>query len=126
TLGLSHRFAAAPTALKPALRYQPRKGVDTSGFSWVMHNVQPWGPDASLQTVSDRWRHPGHRIIDQIDRDLARGMSADMKVAALLTKATMHNYEGEPVRALEVLGQARTQVEADDALAEQWLFTVVY
>ena len=44
----------------------------------------------------------------------------------LITKAMFFNYEGEPKRAYEVLEQARSVVEKDDALAEKALYTLIY
>jgi hypothetical protein len=123
----SNWFEPAPFAPKPGLQYHPRKQVDTSGYSLVIQKVQAWGPEASLQKVSDCWDRAGFRVLAQIDRDLDKGgMSADEKTAALIAKATVSNYEGEPTRALAVLEKLRANIENNDTLAEKWLSTIIY
>ena len=79
--------------------------MDTSGFSWVANNLKPWWPTATLEEIRNIWQQPGRRIIGTIDADLADGgLSDDMRLAALITKATLFNYEGEPIRADETPG----------------------
>lgn len=118
---------ASSSAVKPGLRYQPRRPVDTSGYNCVVNNITPWPPSASLEDVSERWQHAGSRTIALIDRDLAkRGLSEDKKLEGLIVKATVFNYDGAPIRAGELLQQTRARVEQDDALAEKWLFTLIF
>ena len=127
-MNYSRTWFASPVVTKPALlTYQPRRQVDTSGYRWVVNKVTPWSPTASLEEVSKSWQGAGARLIEEIDRDLAKGgISDDMRLAALVTKATIFNYEGTPIRAGEILEQTRARVEGEDGLAEKWLFTIIY
>jgi hypothetical protein len=69
----------------------------------------------------------GYRKIGQIDQDLAQEPPPDDKlVNLLLNKATYYNYEGEPEKAYELMEQARGLAEGRDALAEEWLYTIIY
>ena len=44
----------------------------------------------------------------------------------MITKATLLNAEGEPERSYHVLEEARSLVEAEDRLAQRWLYTLIY
>ena len=48
------------------------------------------------------------------------------RIVLTLMKAGLFLYEGEPDRAANVLDEARTWLESHDAMAEQWLYTVIY
>src|SRR5262249_46145751 len=109
------------------LAYQERRAMDTGGFNAVLQMLKPWPPSASLQEIADAFRRVGYRDIDQLDRSLARPELPDQrKIVLLLMKAALFNYEGEPNRAYRVLDEARSWLESRDALAEQWLYGVIY
>ena len=120
-------FAAPPPPENPRLQYQPRRpNGDPSGYSVVAPNVK-WPRDASLKEVSEVWKRIGFNLVAQLDEKLAQpDMAAETRIPALLIKASLFNYEGEPARAYEILAELRTRVEADDLHAEEWLFTVIY
>lgn len=112
---------------RSALPYQPRKQVDTAGYHYVLANQTPWKPDASLQQIADAWRQPGYRILEGLDRYRADNqLPPELDVHPLITKAGLLNYEGEPEKAYEVLKTIRSLVDSTDALATEWLYTVVY
>jgi hypothetical protein len=120
-------FAAAPSGPKPGLQYQPRGPVDVSGYKVFLQHLEPWSGDASADEIAKIWEKAGYRLIERIDRDvLANPLSDDHRVMAIFDKATLFNYEGEPKRGYEVLTQLRAEIEADDAVAEKFLFTIIY
>jgi hypothetical protein len=125
------RVAAGPDWLTfqhtPSLNYKPRRTMDMSGFSAVLAHLQPWPPNASLEEVSQSWERVGYRDMDVIDRDLAGPDQSDLfKIRALSMKAAFAHYEGEAKQAYDILEQVRPLVESKDALAEDWLYTIIY
>ncbi len=116
-----------PPASCRSSNFQPRKPLDTSGFGLIMHNLKPWGPNASLEEVADAWRGRGYRGMEEVDHILATTDPCDeSKVQLLLAKVILANYEGEPRLALKDLDDMRSFVENDPGLAEEWLYTVIY
>jgi FG-GAP-like repeat/ASPIC and UnbV len=127
------RLRSASRSLSPArsapATFEPRVGVDTSGFGPLVSSLEPWKPDASLQTIAERWKGAGLKAISKVDEPLraARSAGDSMKtVNFLIMQAMFHDSEGEPKRAYEVLEEARSMLKKDDVLARRWLYTVVY
>jgi hypothetical protein len=111
----------------PTFRYQPRKALEAGGFFTLAAGVRPWPATATLDRISDSWHRAGHKQIEALTEALAQpGISSQQKLQALLRKATLCNSEGEPLQAYEACVQARSLVEGDQTLAEQWLFTIIY
>jgi hypothetical protein len=117
-----------PAPNRPSLNYQPRQPfVDTGGFTIVLDKIKPWRPDAPLDVVAESWKNVGYQNIAQIDEVLARIEMRNVNRAnLLLMKARFCNFEGQPRKAYQALAEARTLIEADDALAEKVLFSVIY
>lgn len=112
---------------RPRLDYKPRVPGDTSGFMVATQKVDPWPADASLEEVGRAWRGLGYRIIKEADRGEAdTGELYGDDVPRLLAIASLYNYEGEPIRAYEALVRLRARVEADDELAQEWLYSIIY
>jgi hypothetical protein len=113
---------------RASLHYQPRSSVvDSSGYNAIASGIPRWDDNASLETIADCWRRPGLRILESLDRDLAgRNLSAYDRIGVLITRAMLFNSEGEARRAYQALEEARSQVEADDRLAQSHLFTIIY
>src|ERR1700730_1807829 len=95
----------SPTTTQPKepkqLAYRPRQPLETSGAGGVFAYLAPSGPSASLQEISDSWRKGLPLALAIIDRDLAE--ESPPVVPAHLAKATLHQAEGNPARAYEVL-----------------------
>ncbi|MGO9924297.1 MAG: CRTAC1 family protein [Isosphaeraceae bacterium] len=126
-LTYSRGSAALRRARKAKIAYQPRKAMDTGGFTALLPRLAPWPPTASLLEVSNSFRGAGHANIAQLDKILAHPEVPDeRKIVYLLMKAALYNYEAEPARALEVLEQTRSWLEGRDAVAAQWLYSVIY
>ena len=123
--GLHARPAAA--VARSELSFEPRRTLDSSGFDSVRGSLPRWKPDSTLAEISQIWQGIGHRSIAVIDQTLANPAvtNAD-RVMLMVTKATFLNYEAEPDRAYEVLGQVRSVLEQDDALAHDALYTVIF
>jgi hypothetical protein len=116
------------TAIKRTpVPYQPRKDVDTSGYGTILNNFGPWKPDSSLKELADLWRNPGRRGLALIDQQVAQNMpSGTARINALVIKASMFNWEGEPNQALKVLEEARALVEAEPLLASECLYSIIF
>ncbi len=109
------------------LAYREKQSMDTGGFMTVLPMLKPWPPSASLAEIGEAFRRVGYRDIEQLDRMIAApGLPDSRKIVLMLVKASLFNYEGEPVRADRVLEEARTWLESHDDLAEQWLYSLIY
>jgi hypothetical protein len=108
-------------------KYKPRKpgALDLSGFAFVRAAIEPPPPGASLADISRAWQGIGLQLAEKLDQNTA-GLSDDKKIARLLKKVTLLNYEGQAKAAYELLEQVRSLVESDEALARDWLFTIIY
>ncbi len=118
------------TSRSPQVRkiaYQPRKAMDTGGFNALLPMLRRWAPTASLEEISNSFRGAGHANIAQLDKILTQPELPDeRRILYLLIKASLYNYEAEPAKALEVLAEARSWLQGRDAIAAQWLYSVIY
>jgi hypothetical protein len=93
----------------------------------VHAKIKPWQPDASLDVVAESWKGVGYKHVAQIDVDLARGeLSNGQRANLLVMKARFLSYEGQSRKAYQALAEARTLIEADDAVAEEALYSLIY
>jgi FG-GAP-like repeat/ASPIC and UnbV len=124
-------FAAAkatPSSLGLRPGYEPRsENLDTSGFTTLMWSVPDWGPNSSLEEISNVWRGAADRAIADADR-----LSADtsqpeaVRVTFLMRMVCLLNSQGQTEKAYQVLQQVRAIVEPKEALAPNGLATVIY
>jgi hypothetical protein len=119
---------AAPPPRRPAILYQPRTpDADANVIGVLSSRIPPWGRDASLEQIADLWRRPGYRVMESVDQSLARqDLPEYERIESLLTKAMLLNTEGEARQAYQALQEARSRVEADEALARLYLYTIIY
>jgi len=109
--------------------YEPRKVIDSSGYSLVAARVTPWSVNASLDSIASSWQSGGYRLLADLNTfyDRNKGsMSLESQNFCLLQKAALLNYEGEAEKAYTVLADARTLAASDPELAMHWLYTVIY
>ncbi len=108
--------------------YDPRLSIiDTSGFLIISSLLPAWKPEATLEEISDIWRGAGYRAIADIDKRLAEPAHKDQdRVADLLLKAALFNYEGEPEKSYRVLEDLRSFIGRDQRLAGPMLASVIY
>jgi hypothetical protein len=112
---------------RPKLQYRPRFSADLSGYPVILQEVKPWPAAATLEEVGAAWEGVGHRAIAALDRRLAEpNLPVDTRFDGLFRKAFLHGYEGQSVEAYKTLEQIRSLVEADNRLAEESLYTVIY
>lgn len=115
------------TAARTRLDYLPRQPLDISGFETVKTLLPAWGPDASLETVSEAWKGAATRGIEQIDEQLSDARLDDnARYQLLFTKASLRNYLGDPENAYAALAGLRGEVEASNFWARQMLFSLIY
>ncbi|HEV3118234.1 MAG TPA: CRTAC1 family protein, partial [Gemmataceae bacterium] len=77
--------------------------------------------------INQVWQRIGYRGIETLDRDLPGSKSSEgQKIPLWIKKATLLNFEGEAREAYKVLEETRSHVEANDDLAAEWLYTVIY
>ncbi|HLJ94691.1 MAG TPA: hypothetical protein VKU02_16005, partial [Gemmataceae bacterium] len=112
-------------SLHPQL-YQPRQPLDTSGAALGFKLLMPWKDPTSLEEIRDAWGNLGRRSLAQVDAALRRGLADGDRCPALLFKASMFMYEGDPKRAYQVLQEARSLAESSPGLAKEWLSTFVF
>jgi hypothetical protein len=117
------------TGSRRAISFRPHEAIDVSGFSVVGPSLQPWKSDASLETIGESWKRAGYRLGEMLAKTLddARKRKDPREIVALLmTKAQIFNYEGEPDRSYEIAQEARSLAEANDHVASEWLYTIIY
>jgi hypothetical protein len=109
------------------LNYQPRKGVDFSGFD-ALQSLRPrWGDTATLDEVSRASDKLGYGLAQMLDRDAANNrLTPELSMDWLLLKSLAMNFEGKPREAYRILQEARAKAQADPSLAQQWLFTFIF
>jgi hypothetical protein len=111
----------------PSLKYKPRMPIDSSGYGIVTSGVKRWSPSASLEEIAAAYRNVGAGIHRWLDQQLADPLLPDrLRVQGRVMRASLLNYEGEPARAYETLSETRTAIGADDGIAEEWLYTVIF
>jgi hypothetical protein len=107
--------------------YCERRAGDTAGFQAVLAALEPWPPSASFEQVSDSFRTAVSRSLERIDQALARpGITDDYRVVLMLMKSSLFNYNGDVIRAYQVLNEARSLLADNDPLAHKWLYTLIY
>ncbi|HVC97967.1 MAG TPA: hypothetical protein VND64_30125, partial [Pirellulales bacterium] len=108
------------------LSYQARRDVDISGLKSISFERIRWDADTSLEEIARVWRRAGYQNIEAIDEILAHMRPSDKSQLDLMRqKAALFNFEGEPIRAYEVLEHLRSLVESNDPWAMSWLYSVV-
>ncbi len=113
--------------LRARLAYQERKPLDTGGFLALLTMVDAWLPSATLDQVRDSFGHAGHRAITKLEQAIDRADTSEQrKIVLTFIKASMFNYEGDPGQAYEVAARLRATLETHDALAQEWLYLVIY
>ncbi len=111
----------------PTLIDEPRKPLDTSGFSVVVRSLKPWAPGASLDEIAEAWRNVGERTIARVDRHIAEHPLAPRdRVPMLLTRASLYHSEGQPARAGKILDEARSLLAKEPERSSILLSSVVY
>jgi hypothetical protein len=124
---LVHNLRAPVSGEVRALRYSPRKLIDTSGYQRILKSLKPWPSTASLEAISAVWKDVGREAMAAIDDELAQpDLPPDQRMRDLIAKAALRCYEGQSVKAYEVLERAGSVAEADDGVAQDWLYTVIY
>jgi hypothetical protein len=125
--GYSRGSTSRPTFERRPRKYQEKKPLDTSGFTAVLPTLERWSPSSTLKEVAQVMRGAGYRNIERIDKQLAQpGFPDNRKIVFMLAKAALFHYENNATRADEVLAETRAWLDDKDALAEQWLYSVIY
>ena len=123
----SRSSAGSRAANRHSVHFQEKKRIDTGGFTAVLPYLDPWPPTASLEEISHYFERVGFRNIDKIDKILVQpGFPDDQKIVYTLAKASLFNYEAEPGRAYDVLETARAWLDDREALARQWMGSVIF
>jgi hypothetical protein len=108
-------------------RFKPRRPFDAGGYSLVTEKIQSWDSTASLKEVSEVWERAAEESVHDIDRILSSDDSlTESLVGVTVMRAALFNYQGQAAKALEVLSELRSRVEADQTLATESLYTLIY
>lgn len=111
---------------KKGLRYKPYETVDTGGVMFAFMGLKPWKDPTSLAEVQAAFDRIGYRIAERIEGDLAKNPSAEAAVKYMLAQASLLLYEGDAIKAYEVLCNARRRAIASDPVSAQWLYTIIF
>jgi hypothetical protein len=113
-------------ATRRALKYQPRRDMDSSGFFQSLAHCR-WTTTATLKEIAENWRTVGARMTEELDKALPPpGRSDSHRLLILLSKVNVLNFEGKADQAYELLERTRSWVETGDELAELGLYTVIF
>src|SRR5438874_2672598 len=130
--GLLGYYSVRParTSLEPSvpkrIAYHPREPGDTSGFQVVLTSVPEPSDYTSLEEIRQAYAELGYRRIKKLDAAVATGVSPEMELKVLFTKALLYAYEGDAREVCRLLKQARNRVVSSDELAEKWLYSVIF
>ena len=114
-------------AASSLLNYKPRMPIDSSGYSFMSAKLKPWSRAASLEEIADAYRNIGHKLIRSVDEQLADPtIPSQFRIQSQIIRASLMIYEGEPDRAYQAMCETRTEIEANPAEAEEWLYTIIY
>lgn len=110
------------------VNYQPRKPFDASGFTFVSTSViKPWPARASLSEISQAWKDVGQAGFRNLEQQLASGGIVGSGFVEFRAKqSACWNYDGKPKEAYNLLTETRSTVEADQVLANDCLYTVIF
>jgi hypothetical protein len=135
-VGFSLYFARsspdAPSADPAVPRgYLPRQRIDSSGFVTVITRIPEWPGTHSTEQIATAWKNIGGRLLGALEPEIefqraAHERPRDKLAEALLQKAALLNYEGDPKRAYGVLEELRELVRTDPNLNADLLYTVIY
>ncbi len=112
---------------KAGIAYKPRKGVDTSGFTILLPLLKPWKDPGSLEEIAQSFDRLGFKGAEMLDRTRSTTeLTTAQTVELLFLRSAVLGYEGQPRIAYQNLAEARALTEANPAVAEEWLYTLVY
>jgi ASPIC and UnbV/FG-GAP-like repeat len=111
----------------PPLDYRARKPFDTGGFLALLPMLDAWPPSATLEQVRDAFKQGGSKSIKKLDQAMARpDLPPNQKMVLTFMKSALFNYEGDPQQAYRVTAELRDSLDNNDALAREWLYSVIY
>jgi ASPIC and UnbV/FG-GAP-like repeat len=111
-------------AAQPVLDYQPRRPVDTGGFSRVLAHLK-WNPQGSLEEIGAAWRKAGYSVLQSLDGAFSEP-PGPRRIQGLIGRASLMNYEGEPRKAYSMLEDLRSELQSNSGLSRDFLYTVVF
>jgi hypothetical protein len=117
---------ADQTGPKESLAYLPRQPLDTSGFLFALQGLKRWTDPTSLEQIKQAYDRVGYRNVAEIDKALEGDLEPNEAIKHLIVKAALLMYEGEPIKAYEVLQDARRRAAGSEDLSEQWLYTIIF
>lgn len=112
---------APPPAEPESGGYQPRQGLETSGYLAVLTSINPWRPDSSLEHQASAYRNAIPRGHASLDAYLRQGFDP----LILTQRANLHNAAGDPAAAYQALVELRGRITGTPA-EKEWLYTVIY
>jgi hypothetical protein len=117
----------ALTSLRPPAT-QPRLPIDTSGYAVILPYAATWGPNASLEEISECWDAVAERMIKAIDGELAAAdVPLENEAQLVLVKASCFMYQGNPQAAYGVLSGVREKLETrGDPTQGALLWSIIY
>ena len=110
---VSHSVSSGSEAASPAPKtrqeheYQPHMVMgslmDTSSLHSALSHLR-WPLGSSLGEIGENWKGVGARLAEELDKALPPpGKSDTHRLAILLSRASVYNFEGEPKKAYDLL-----------------------
>ncbi len=131
-VGLRTYSRSAPTNDQTAsrtllLKYKPWKNIDVSGMQILTQRQHRSPEDASLEQVAAAWRGLAPHVIADLERETtATGLAGSALLERQVQKAVVLFSEGKAEEVYDYLSQIRSQIANDDALASDWLYSLIY
>src|SRR5262249_35373045 len=97
--------------------------IETSGTIVTFINIEPWGPDATLEECASAFQQAFPRTLAGMARHLE--MKSQPVDAVLLTKASILNAQGNPAEAYKALEDLEARIKGPP-LGASALYTVIY
>lgn len=113
------------TASPPAseIAYQPRQGIETSGFIAVFMNITPWSAHATFEEYAEAYDQAIPKGLAPLDRYLDTGQFPVPMV--LMTRANLFNAQGKPELAYKALEDLESRIRGT-ALEAELLYTAIF
>src|ERR1700722_1209938 len=108
------------------LHYQPRKVIDSSGYTLISKILPNWRPTPTLEEIGESCQKAFDLLMTHDPYQSFPGLSSSLKIQELMLRASFLNSQGESRKAYDVLAEAHEIAEGEPELAEEWFYTLIY
>jgi hypothetical protein len=108
------------------MEFKPRRDIDSSGLRLTLEHLPRWKDAKSLDDIRAAFVGLAPGKIAGIDRLLSTPLPPGQEIRSLLEKTLLLLYEGKPREAYAVLRRARRVADANEVMAAEWRYTVIF